>query len=244
MTSLPSLRYSGGSKPSTQSKPRPSTLIADFLSSRNRARLFLMCGVLLVAAVAISTGLILSNLRERALSDSESALQNIALVLAEQTDRTFQTTERIQMGLLERMKTLGVASSAEFDRQMSDHDAHLMLKAEIAHLPYIDDIMIVNANGNLINSSRSRWISKVNVSDQDYFTALQSDPLVRSFVGAPVRNPDNGTWSIYLARKFSNPDGEFLGLVLGAIELRYFEDFFAAVLPGEESAISLFRRDG
>jgi diguanylate cyclase (GGDEF)-like protein/PAS domain S-box-containing protein len=53
-----------------------------------------------------------------------------------------------------------------------------------------------------------------------------------------------GTWSIYLARKFVGPNGEFLGLVLGAIRLQYFERFFGTIALGEDSAISLFRSDG
>src|SRR5262252_9755700 len=115
MTSSPSLRYSSVSGPSTESQPRRSMPIAGSSSSRNRARFdpvrwFLMCGVLLVAAVAIGTGLILFNLRERALSDRESTLQNIALVLAEQTDRAFQAIDLVQIGLIDRMHTLGVTS--------------------------------------------------------------------------------------------------------------------------------------
>ncbi len=203
-----------------------------------------MCGVLLIAAVAIGTGLILSNLRERALSDRKSTLQNIALVLAEQTDRAFQAIDLVQIGLIDRIHTLGVTSSAEYERQLSGHDVHLMLKDKIASLPHVDAVMIINAQGKLINFSRSWPIPDVNVSDRDYFKALQSDPQLSSFVSEPVRNPGTGTWTIYFARKVVSPDGEFLGLVLGAMELGYFEKFFGSLVLGEESAIALFRRDG
>src|SRR5262249_40387378 len=40
------------------------------------------------------------------------------------------------------------------------------------------------------------------------------------------------------------PNDEFLGLVLGAVDLEYFERFFASLNLGDEGAISLFRRDG
>src|SRR5712692_7534364 len=249
MASSPPLQCSGGSGPSTESQPWRSMPIAGTSSSRNRARLgpvrlFLMCGVLLIAAVAIGTGLILSNLRERALSDRKSTLQNIALVLAEQTDRAFQDIDLVQIGLIDRIHTLGVTSIAEYERQLSGHDVHLMLKDKIASLPHVDAVMIINAQGKLINFSRSWPIPDVNVSDRDYFKALQSDPQLSSFVSEPVRHPGTGTWAIYFARKFVDPDGEFLGLVLGAIDLGYFERFFGSLVLGEESAIALFRRDG
>jgi diguanylate cyclase (GGDEF)-like protein/PAS domain S-box-containing protein len=223
--------------------------IAGTLPSRNRGRsgpvrLFLMCGVLLIAAVATGTGLILSNLRERALSDSENALQNIALVVAEQANRALQAIDLVQTGLIERMQALGVTSGAAYERQMSGHDVHLMLKDKIAGLPHIDGITIINAQGKLINLSRSWPIPEVDVSDRDYFKALQSNPQLSSFVSSPVRNPGTGMWTVYYARKFVAPDGAFLGLVLGDLKLQYFEKLFGTLALGDGSAVALFRHDG
>ena len=53
-----------------------------------------------------------------------------------------------------------------------------------------------------------------------------------------------GAWNIFFAQKFSAPGGEFLGLVLGAVDLQYFERFFGRIALGEDSSITLFRRDG
>jgi len=80
---------------------RQTALVASKLASpsdRHSApiRLFVICGLLLVAAVAISTGFILSNLRSRALADSVRELENIALVLAEHTDRAFQALDLVK----------------------------------------------------------------------------------------------------------------------------------------------------
>ncbi len=65
-----------------------------------------------------------------------------------------------------------------------------------------------------------------------------------SYVSKPERNRATGTWTIYLARKLTAPDGEFLGLVAGAMELAYFEKFFGSIALRPDGAISLFRRDG
>jgi len=48
---------------------------------------------------------------------------------------------------------------------------------------------------------------------------------------------------IMLTRRVSGPNGEFLGIVAGVAELRYFEDFYQAISTEGES-VSLFRRDG
>jgi hypothetical protein len=93
------------SGPRTEAQRRRSMAIAANLVTPNSARfrparLLSMCGVLLAAAVTVGTGLILSNLRERALIDSESALQNIALVVAEQTERAFQAIDFVRSSLI------------------------------------------------------------------------------------------------------------------------------------------------
>ena len=84
----------------------------------------------------------------------------------------------------------------------------------------------------------------VNVSDRDYFKALKADPNLESFVSTPVQNRGDGTWDIYLARRLNDPNGEFMGLILGAISLQYFENFFGATSLGEGSSVSLVREDG
>src|SRR5712691_1713518 len=159
---------------STESRRWRFTPITGISSTPNSARfrparLLLICGVLLAAAVTAGTGLILSNLRERALVDSERELQNIVLVLAEQADRAFQAIDLVQTSLIERLQTLGVGSSEDYERQMSGYDVHLMLKDKIGGLPHVDAVTMINAQGKLINVSHSWPIPPVNVSDRDYF---------------------------------------------------------------------------
>ena len=47
-----------------------------------------------------------------------------------------------------------------------------------------------------------------------------------------------------LTRRISGPNDEFLGIVAGVAELRYFEDFYQAISTDEGESVSLFRRDG
>jgi PAS domain S-box-containing protein len=228
---------------------RQSALVAGKIATagdRHSApiRLLVFCGMLLVAAVAISAGLILSNLHSRALADSERELENIALVLAEQIDRTFQALDLVQTSLIERMKTLGITSTGDYERQMSSQDIHLTLKDKIASLPQVDAVILINSNGKVTNFSRYWPIPTISVADREHFKVFQSDAQLTSYVSKPERNRATGTWTMYLARKLTAPNGELLGLVTGAMELAYFEKFFGSIALGPDGAISLFRRDG
>src|SRR2546428_8112963 len=48
----------------------------------------------------------------------------------------------------------------------------------------------------------------LNVADGDQFKALKSDAQRTSVVSAPVHNRITGTWTVYLERKLTGPNGE------------------------------------
>src|SRR5438132_398369 len=91
-------------------------------------QLLILCGVLFVGAVISSTVLVLSNLHQRALTESSRELNNVVLVLAEQTDRAIRATELLEDSLIERIQALGVSSPETYESIMSGHDIHLFLK--------------------------------------------------------------------------------------------------------------------
>ena len=212
---------------------------------RNRPiRYLILCGVLIIAAIVVSTVMMVDNLRARALSESERELKNTALILAEQIDRTFQAIDLVQSSVIEKIQSLGIASSVDYVRRMSSEDVHLMLKASTSGLVQAYAISLINADGQMLNFSRSWPAPDINVADREFFLALKSDPRLTSFVSLPGHNRTDSAWTLFLARKITAANGEFLGLVLGAVELSYFDKLFGSVSLGEGSSIALYRSDG
>jgi diguanylate cyclase (GGDEF)-like protein len=207
-------------------------------------RYLILCGVTLIAAIVIGTAIMVGNLRERALLESERELKNTALILAEQIDRTFQGIDLVQSSVLERIKSLGIASNEDYTRRMSGEDMHQMLKASTSGLVQIYAVSLINADGRLINFSRFWPGPELSVADRDFFIALKANPEMTSYVSQPLHNRTNGAWTLFLVRKVTAANGEFLGLVLGAIELSYFDKLFASVSLGKGSSIALYRNDG
>jgi hypothetical protein len=64
------------------------------------------------------------------------------------------------------------------------------------------------------------------------------------FISEPIRNRANGAWTVIVARKIFAKNGVFLGLVLGAIELANFEQFFSTILLTDGGSFALLRADG
>jgi diguanylate cyclase (GGDEF)-like protein/PAS domain S-box-containing protein len=209
---------------------------------RHPVNYLLIGAALLIVAIVVGTGFLVANFRERALHDSERELKNTVLILSEQLDRSFQAIELVQRSVIDRVS--GVRSGADFTRRMGADDIHAMLQDTISGLAQVDVIALVNADGVVVNASRDKWPRGLSVADRDYFRALKSDPTLERFVSVPVNNRANGSWAIFLAQRVTGTDGKFAGIVLGAVELNYFERLFGAIALGSSGTLSLYREDG
>jgi diguanylate cyclase (GGDEF)-like protein len=219
--------------------------ISGLVAWRSRPiRYLVLCGVLLIAAIVVGTSIMVDNLRDRALFDSERELKNTALILAEQIDRSFQAVDLVQSSVIEKIEALGIASGEDFARRMSGEDVHQMLKTSISGVVQAYAISLINADGRVLNFSLSWPIPRIDVRDREFFDALKSNPQVTSYISLPGHNSTDGTWTLFLGRKITAANGEFLGLVLGVVELSYFDKLFSSISLGEGSSIALYRRDG
>ncbi|QTL04607.1 EAL domain-containing protein [Aquabacter sp. L1I39] len=196
-----------------------------------------------VAALATAAIMVLS-LERHAVADRQREMANLALTLSEQTARAFEALELVQLSVVDFIAAAGVTDRDGLQRAVSTMAMHQTLREKIDALPYVDAVTIIDENGKLLNFSRYWPIPPVNISDRDYFIALKSMTGPDTFISVPVPNRGTGTMTIYLARRFTTPDGKFLGLVLGAMEQAYFENFFGAINLGRDGAILLARDDG
>ena len=206
---------------------------------------FVWLGALVLAVTIVGlNALFLDNLRESTLNSAEHGLKRHSLTLAGQAEQSFKSLDLVLSSVADTITRRDVSDQAAFARSLSDDATHVLLKEKLSGLPQVDAITIINAGGKLINFSRYWPIPEVNVSDRDYYKALKEDAGRTTFVSAPVQNRGTGTWTIYLARRLNGTDGNFIGLVLGAMALKHFEDFYGATSLGDGSAVSLMRTDG
>ncbi|MDP9083393.1 MAG: EAL domain-containing protein [Pseudomonadota bacterium] len=203
-----------------------------------------LCGAFLIALVVCVIALILSNLRHQAIEQSKQQLLATATVLARQAARDFQSIDLIEANLIEYMETLAIVSDELYARAMVGRGIHLMLKDKISGFPHIGAVMLVGADGELINSSQVWPTPPLNFVGQDYFEALKANPRSSSMLGSPMRDRQTGAWTINFARKFRGSNGEFLGLVVCTVASQYFEDSFRTLARGPDESTALLRDDG
>jgi diguanylate cyclase (GGDEF)-like protein len=201
-------------------------------------------GTLLIAAIAVGAVLMAQNFRERALRNSGRELENTVLMLAHHFDQQLQDFAVIQKDFVDHVRAIGIASAEDYRKRLSGQEIHRLLRSKIEALPYMGGVNIIDAEGNLINSSTAWPAPKVNVADRAYFRTFRYAPNAPDVLIEPVHSRISGAWTILIVRKIVGPNGEFMGVVGRGIEPANFEKFFESVVLGEGATISMLHRDG
>ena len=135
---------------------------------------------------------------------------------------------------LERVKDL--SSTAQLRQQVRFEG--------LMRLQGLGDVLVLNAQGDIILDSGFSEPRKANFADRDYFRAFKDGRHEGLFIGKPVPSRVSQLNSLPMARAYHTPDGAFAGVVLSAVRLSYFNELFASVNLGDNSGVNLFRADG
>jgi diguanylate cyclase (GGDEF)-like protein len=228
------------------------TLTPPMRFERTRRRLIVLGACLLILIFGVA-GLLIATQREADLAESQGAMTNLAQVLAEQTARTIQPVDLILREIANRLAPgnglLPVGSPPiEVDpdgvvAEGGSKTTYEMLADRVKSLPQVDVLMVIGADGHLVNASAGFPAVALNVSDRDYFRYLSTHDDHTVFVSAPVKAYLSGKWVVVLSRRVNDAHGAFAGVVNAAVTLSYLEDFYRAV-TAEGGGVTVLRRDG
>ena len=201
-------------------------------------------GTLLIAAIAVGATLMAQNFRERALRNSGRELENTVLMLAHHFDQQLQDFAVIQKDFVDHVRASGITSAADYRKRLAGQDIHRMLRSKIEALPYMGGVNIIDADGNLINSSTAWPAPKLNVADRAYFQTFRYDPDAPDVLIEPLLQPH--------LRRLDHPDRaqdrRTERRIHGCGRTRHragkFEKFFESVVLGEEHDDLDAHRDG
>ncbi|AXK83009.1 EAL domain-containing protein [Pseudolabrys taiwanensis] len=242
------LRDHGAEFPQPDGANARATVFASPASRHaNPARLIAAGGFVLTVMIAVATWTLLASLRADQIKETQGNLERQTLMLAEQIDRSMQSIELIQQAVIERVRSLGIVSTRDFEALMVDYETHRRLKDQMRGMPYIDALVLTSPDGKLLNFTRAWPIPQdlgIPQNALPAFEAFKNDPERMVFIGRPLRNPINGAWTIPIARRITGHLGEYLGVTFGTISVSYLEDYFRSVSSNQDHSISLFRRDG
>jgi signal transduction histidine kinase len=211
--------------------------------NRSRHTLFWL-GLITVGAILGAALGVTLELRYRDIADAKRDLTSLDLLLVEETSRSLQSVDLVLRSVQTKLLADGVIDAETYARQEAGHEMEAFLQGRIAGLPQLAGLTLVAADGRLISFSRDAPVPEINVANPDFFQALREQPADRPFVSDPVEKRASGTWTVHLGRRVTTQNGTFVGFVLGAVNVSYFENLYRSLRLGEGGGVSLWRRDG
>ena len=208
------------------------------------SRRLLLVGGLLMIAASVALGVMLWHLHRDALLETRRNLSTLGIAIAEQTSRSVQAGDLVLQDLRRQIDDRTLSSVDDFKARLSDRAMFDFLRDRADFLPQVDAFTIIAADGKLVNYSRQWPTLPTDLSDRDYVSYFRDHDTTEAYVSAPVRNRGTGTWTAYVVRRVNGPTGEYLGLVLAAISLDYYQDFFEALRSDGRTTTTLLTRSG
>jgi diguanylate cyclase (GGDEF)-like protein len=200
------------------------------------------CGAMLIAAIALGVGLMISNFRDRALTATERQLENTVQLLTRHFDRQLEDFESIQKSVAAEIQDR-IRSPQQLKQLLSTNEFHLHLKAKVSETSDFAGVNVFDADGTFINSSEKWPVPAINLSDRHYFQEFKNGSTERQSLVELVESRISPGRTLVVARKISGPTGEFLGMVTRSIPPDVFESFFSSVVL-QNGAINLLQEDG
>ncbi|MGE5538486.1 MAG: ATP-binding protein [Gemmatimonas sp.] len=201
-------------------------------------------GALLVAALVVAAAVTIIKARNQQLDGAGRELAQLSLTLSEETARTMQSVAVTLTDVQARLDVARVTSADELRAYAGSREFYQFLRDKIRDSAHVDAVVVIDAEGRVLANSRSWPLPVIDASGRDYFLEHRDRPSLSVFVGVPERSAVTGDWTLNLSRRIGGPHGEFLGVILAAMPIDYFEDFYRNVTPSDSGSISLLRRDG
>ncbi len=200
----------------------------------------LVLGLLVVS----TTGMLVVQLRQQALTASSHEIQSLALTLADQAERAFDGVDLLQTTFMETVRADRIETPGQFRQRMSGSEVNQQLIAHARMLPQLDTIALIDADGMFINYNHALPVPSNSIADRSYFKALKPDSGPSMVVSEPIVNRMDQSLAVVVAHRITSTTGAFLGISFAGVRMNYFESLYQTVANKEDTAIALTRTDG
>lgn len=127
--------------------------------------------------------------------------------------------------------------------------------ADIQHLvqfdlstaaPFKGEVLLLDADGNVIADSSTLQPTPRNFANRDYFQVHVRDPQAGLFISRPfkIHCDCDQAWRMAFSRRVSGPNGEFVGVAVATMRLAYFDQLFNTLTIGNGSSVNLLNNRG
>jgi signal transduction histidine kinase len=190
----------------------------------------------LIAAVLVHLGYSVARQRSAALATAEDTTRNLARVIEEQARGGIDAADATLASIARALPLLPEA------REPRDRRVHWLLRENLRGLPFVRALWVVDPGGTMIHDTDD-LPGTYDLSDRQYFQVHRDDPSVGVHVDPPMFSRF-GVWFMAASRRVEDRDGHFAGVVVAALEPRYFDRFYESIKVGTAGVVMLMRPDG
>lgn len=215
---------------------RGRALVDDIEQAGRKPRVILLFIVGLLLGAGFITWLSLTwAAHDRALANAQAEARLLSRVVDEHFQWTIKGSDLVLRQAVEMVADDGLTSL------FSTETKRLRLIAMARLLPQIGSLWLFDDKGRVVYSTSQGKTPSADFADRDFFLAHQNGDDFFITPANRSRLTDNVYFSV--SRRLVR-DGRFAGVVLAAIDMRYFAQFHGGLHVPSTTALELFRTDG
>jgi diguanylate cyclase (GGDEF)-like protein len=201
--------------------------------------LLVLAGLCITLTTTAVTGFSLYQMRLDAMAQARNTSENLALSLQKEIARNLDIYQLAMQDAVTSMEAPDL-------RHLSPQTRRRVAFSAATSIKELGSIFAADAAGNVSFSSLWEHAPGFNVSNRDYFQVQQQQTGSGLYVSKPYmsRAYSSPVPSIALSVRLDDADGQFDGIVAGALKLSYFHQLFADSILGDHGTITLLRTDG
>ncbi|WP_332876294.1 sensor domain-containing diguanylate cyclase [Massilia sp. S19_KUP03_FR1] len=229
------LRRAGAQLPGADGAP---TTRISLLEGKKRPMTFgslLFIGLVAFAMVCLE-GMSLYRTYYNELEQAQVATFNITNAAAQHAEKTVELIDAILYGVVERVNNDGIA--------LDQPRLQTLIEERVNKIPALQGLFVYDATGNWLISSAGSTPANANNADRDYFRYHQSHVDRGMRIGKPIISRSSGVWVVPMSRRLQDKAGNFSGVALATVPIRYFQDYYSSFDLGRNGAMLLALADG
>ena len=191
-------------------------------------------GLFGVAFILLTFGYIAWEQRNRLIQRNEDDLRNAAFFFADHTARLLEVTD------LTLKQTTTLVQGQSWEQVESSRALWQQIHAIQEALPYIEDVWLNDASGQLRLTSAEFPAPAMNVAEREAFRVQRASDR-GLFVGMPILGEAKKTPTFMISRRLQDERTEFVGIAAVTVSLSYFYDYWSKIRLPKGSRVALLR---
>lgn len=174
---------------------------------------------------------------DAALQRAELETRNLARSMRQHAEDTYEIADQAVSLVVFQIETTGTGAET-----IERTEAFMLRTMESAQR--LRGIYVYDADGNWMVTTAENMPPGDNQSGYVYFRNHMTSTSEAVAFGAPIRAAGDDATITTVSRRFDNPDGSFGGVVVAAIDARYFAETYDSIDVGPQGTISLYDSSG